>query len=123
MGADFAQNAALLAVAFISAFIGIFKYLKTEAGKGTTKTSTSDVGTVMTASFIDSRVLRELIDTMKVGTEEYARESRKLIRSRQELITALEETTDAVLANTDASVNLLRFMRREGFKGDDSVGS
>lgn len=117
MGGDFAQNAALIAVAIVAALIGVFKYIKTEAGKE--KPATTDNGQVLAASFLDSRLVRELIDAIRNGADEYSREARKMARNRQELISALEETTDATLTNTDALVNMYRFLKRQGTGGDN----
>lgn len=117
MDGTFAQNAALIAVAIVTALIGVFKYIKTEA-KEAAKPVSGDVGHVVAASFLDSRTLRELTDTLKLHMEEYARETRKMNRNRQELITALEETTDAVLTNADATVNMLRFLKRRDYQGE-----
>jgi t-SNARE complex subunit (syntaxin) len=110
---ELAQFAALIAVGIVSAFVGIWKYLRTQSDK-TVKpaTATTDTGAVLAASFIDSRTLRELIDTLRMHMEEYSRETRKMNRNRQELTTALEESTDATLANTDASINMLKFIKR-----------
>ena len=110
MEGELAQNAALLAVAIVTSLVGIFKYLKTEASEA--KPSQTDTGQVMAASFLDARTVRELIETLRVGSEEYARETRKLNKSRQDLITALEEATEAILASTDANVNMVRFFKR-----------
>ncbi len=120
MGGDFAQNAALVAVAIVTALIGVFKYLKTEASKE--KPAQVDVGHVTAASFLDSRLVRELIDTIRLSGEEYAREARKMQRNRQDLISALEESADAMLTNTDALVNMHRFLRRQNAgAGDEPI--
>ena len=123
MNGDFAQLAGVIAVAVVAAFVGIWKYLKTEAAKEKPATHQSDTVSVLAASFIDSRILKELFDTMRLNMEEYSRESRKMNRNRQELTQALEESTDAVLANTDATQNMHRFLRRQhaGLDGLDEI--
>lgn len=115
MGADFAQNAALVAVAIVTALIGVLKYIKTEGSKEKPAITNTE-SSVMAASFIDSRVLRDLIEAVRIQTEEYSRETRKINRSRQELATALEESTDALLANTDAMINMTRFLKKDSVR-------
>lgn len=119
MDGELAQNAAMIAVAIVAAIIGVFKYLKGESNKEKTAT-TEPSAAVVAASFLDSRLIRELIDAIRSGGEEFARESRKQNRIRQELTTALEETTDAVLSNTDATVNMTRFLKKQD-KGENDV--
>ena len=116
MEGEFVQNAALLAVAIVTALIGVFKYIKTEATKSD-KTPAADQQ-VMAASFIDSRVIRELTDTLRNHMDEYARQTRNMNKTRQDLISALEESTDAILSNTDAAVNMLRFLKRRDYQSD-----
>ncbi len=118
MDPEFIKNAALIASAFVAALIGVFKYIKTD-GKSSDK-PISSTEQVMAATFIDSKLLRDLIDTLRTHAEEYGRESRKMNRNRQELSTALEESTDALLSNTDAMINMLRFLRRERAETDDA---
>lgn len=118
MNGEFAQLAGVVAVSIVAAFVGIWKYLNTSGAKEKIAAPTGDSANVVAASFIDSRVLRELIDTMRIGTEEYSRETRKMNRNRQELIQALEESTDATLANTDATQNMHRFLRRQNAGSD-----
>lgn len=123
MGGDLAQNAAMIAVAIVTAMIGVFRYLKTEAGKD--KPATSDTSAVVSASFIDSRLLRELIDTLKTHMEEFGKENRRMNRTRAELTTAMEESTDAILLNTDALINIVRFIKRrdaqQGYNNPDET--
>jgi hypothetical protein len=120
MDPDFAQNAALIAVAIVTALIGVFKYIKTEASKVADKPA--DVGSVLAASFIDNRTLRELIDALRLHMEEYTRENRKINRARSELTSALEEATDAVLANADATINMMRFLKKRDYQGEIERG-
>lgn len=117
MESELVQNVTLFAVTVISVFAAAWKYFKTEFKKDDEKASAhaTNIAHVTAATFLDAKILHELIEAIKSGGEEYARENRKLYRSRQELVTALEEATDAMLANTDASVNLLRFLRRAEF--------
>ncbi len=105
----------MLAVAIVAALIGVLKYVKTEAGKD--KTTSSNSEPVVAATFLDSRLLRELVDGLNAFTEEFSREGRKMNRTRQELTTALEESTDALLTNTDAISNMTRFLKRPTVRG------
>lgn len=119
METDLAQLAGVIAVAVVAAFIGVWNYIKTQASKE--KPAVTDTGQVLAASFLDSRILNELIDTLRSGTEEYSRETKKMNRNRQELIQALEENTDSILANTDATQNMHRFLRRQNTGVDSEI--
>ncbi len=122
MEGDLAQIAAMVAVGIVAAIIGVIKYVKGET-KTEAKSIVSNTEPVIAASFLDSRLLRELVDGLNAFTEEFSREGRKMNRTRQELTTALEESTDAVLSNSDAIINMVRFLRRQETKGvgDDKL--
>ena len=58
-----AQNASIIGIALVSAVVGVFKYLKTEA-KSTTEAPGS-TASVVSASFIDSKILKDLIEAIR----------------------------------------------------------
>jgi hypothetical protein len=119
MDSELAKNALAIAVALVAAIIGVIKYVKTDGSKA--KTSDPETGAVVSASFIDSKLLKELIETLKVHMETYAQESRKINRSRTELTAAMEDSTDAILSNTDALINVMRFIKRRDASQENEI--
>lgn len=112
-----AQQIAVFAVAVLSVILGVYKYIKTEAGKSTNPASAT--GSVVAASFIDSRLLRELIDTLREHQEELGRQSQRLMRSNTDLREAIIDSNEALRVQTDATLNMLRFITRQSYiKGD-----
>ena len=111
-----AQGAGILAVALISAIVGVFKYLKTEA-KTDTVGATSTSSSVISASFIDSKLLKELIEAMRELQEEQGRDAKKSHRLFQDLREAMNELNESTIVQTDTTMNLVRFINREASKG------
>jgi hypothetical protein len=109
---DFVNTAVLLATGIIAAIVAAFKYIKTE---GTKEEKTAPgVGTVVAASFVDSRLLKELIDALREHSEEFARENKKTLRSNQDVREATQECTEAIVVNTDGLLNMMRFIKGRG---------
>lgn len=104
-----AQNAGLIAVALVSAIIGVLRYLKTEA-----KVEPKDAAQqVVAASFVDSKLLKELVEALREHQEETAREIKKLMRTIQDCRDAVQEGTEATILQTDSAANLLKFLSRK----------
>ena len=59
-----AQVAAGIAIALVAAIVGVLKYVKTQ------ETVSPKPGAVLSASFIDSKLLKELIETLREHQEE-----------------------------------------------------
>ncbi len=107
-----AQQIGVLAVAIMSVIVGVYKYFKAESGKITPKpVDTAANQQVVAASFLDSRLIKELIDTLREHMEEYARENKKLTRSNQDVREAVCELTEATIVNTDSQLNMVRFLK------------
>lgn len=105
-----AQGAALIAVALVAAIVGVLKYLKTEAKVDSTPATTNN--SVISASFIDSKLLRELIEALREHQDEQGRDAKKSHRLAQDLREAINEMTEAVIVQTDTTMNLVRFINR-----------
>jgi len=121
-----AQTAGIVALALVSAIIGVFKYLKTEAKEiaagGPAATSNPSV---ISASFVDSKLMKELIEAMRDLQDEQGRDAKKSHRLSQDLREAVNELNESVIVQTDTTMNLVRFINREAHKNrlvDISVG-
>lgn len=112
------QEASIFAVAATSIIVAVYRYLKTETSKLTTKTPTTEstIGQVVAASFVDSKLLKELIDALREHSEEHARVSLRTTRSHSELREAVLESNEVVRLQTDATLNLLRFIKQREIK-------
>jgi hypothetical protein len=108
-----AQQIALFGVMISSVILGIWKYFKTETDKIKPKTQEADATIVTAASFVDTKILRELIDTLREHSEEMGRQSQRITRSQGELRETLIEATEALHVQTNATLNMLRFMNRQ----------
>lgn len=107
-----AQTAGIIAIALVSAIIGVFRYLKTEA-KDSLSPGKGDTASVISASFVDSKLLRELIEALRELQDEQSRDAKKSHRVSQDLKEALNELNEAVVLQTDTSMSLIRFITRE----------
>jgi hypothetical protein len=109
-----AQQVTVFGVMICSVIIGIWKYFKTEAEKVVNKAPTGSTETIVTAaSFVDTKILRELIDTLREHQEELGRQSQRVTRSQQELRETIIESTEALHVQTNATLNMLRFLNRQ----------
>ena len=107
-----AQQIGVFGVMICSVIIGIWKYMKTESDK--LKESTpKEQGVVSAASFVDTKILRELIDTLREHQEETGRQAQRMTRSNQELRESIIESTEALHVQTNATLNILRFMNKQ----------
>jgi hypothetical protein len=102
----------ILAVGLVSVVIGVWKYVKTEASKVPPVKAAEGVNLVVAASFIDSKLLRELIDALRESVEEQSRITLRLTRSQAELREATLESAETAKLQTDAILNMVRFMTR-----------
>lgn len=115
-----AQQIAVFGVMISSVILGVWKYFKTETDK-IHKDKDNDSGSVVTAaSFIDTKLLRELIDTLREHQEELGRQSQRITRSQGELREALIEAIEALHVQTNATLNMLRFMNRQQTMGGNN---
>lgn len=103
-----AQTGGTIAVAIVAAIVGVFSYLKKQAKEAVESGSTN----VLSASFIDSKLLRELIEALREHQEESSRDIKKLLRTTQDLREAVLENTESVIVQTDTSTNMLKFITR-----------
>jgi len=101
------QQAGIIAIALVSAIVGVFKYLKTEASKE----KTAESGSLVAATFLDPKLVRELITTLIEHKDELARESKKIVRANQDARDAIMENSEALGTNTDTMLNLVRFIK------------
>ncbi len=105
-----AQAAAPIAVALFAAIVGVFKYLKTEVKAEPAAVNPSN--SVISASFIDSKLMRELVEALRELQDEQGRDSKKSHRLSQDLREAVNELTEALIVQTDSTMNLVRFINR-----------
>lgn len=98
-----AQGAGTIAIAIVAAIIGVFKYLKTQV-----KPAESGLA----ATFIDPKLIKDVIQSVRDHEESFSRETKKSIRSEQELRDSIIENTEAMILQTDATTNLLKFINK-----------
>lgn len=109
-----AQAIFYVVIAVGTAGTGILSYIKKQAKSDPVPSGAGSP--VVTASFIDSKVLKDLIDVLKDIQEDYSRDSKKTQRLMQELKEATVEQTEATIVQTDTTMNLVRFINREANK-------
>lgn len=110
-----AQNAGMIAIALISTIIGVFKYLKTET-KNILSSEKGEITSAISASFIDSKLLKELIDSIRELQDEQGRDAKKAQRLSQDLRESVNELNESIIVQTDTTMNLVRFINRENNK-------
>mgnify|MGYP006977268303 CR=1 FL=1 len=103
-----AQTAGTIAIAIVAAVIGVLRYIKTQPKD----TASKDTATVVSASFLDSKLVKELIEALREHQEESGRDIKRILRSVQDLRDAVLENTEALVVQTDTSANMLRFITR-----------
>ena len=113
-----AQQVTVFGVMLASVILGIWKYFKTETDKVHEKKD-SNTGVVTAASFVDTKLIRELIDTLREHQEELGRQSQRITRSQGELRETLIEAIEALHVQTNATLNMLRFMNRQNAMQDN----
>lgn len=105
---EWAQFAGIVAVAIVSAIIGVYKYVKTQV--------TSDSTTVPVASGIDSRLIRDVITAIRENQDEQGRDSKKSHRLAQDLKESINELNETIIIQTDATINLVKYINRQESK-------
>lgn len=102
------EVASVISIALIAAITGVFKYLKTEKKEVL-------VNTIDTHS-IDSKLLKELIISLREVQDERSRDSKKSQRLSQDLREAVNELNESIIVQTDTTMNLVRFVNRSANK-------
>jgi hypothetical protein len=111
-----AQLASVVAIALIAAITGVFKYLKTEKKQETTL---SRPEAFITNNSIDSKLLKELIETLREVQDDRGRDAKKGQRLSQDLREAINELNESIIVQTDTTMNLVRFINREKNKNKE----
>src|SRR3712207_1461518 len=112
------QQAAVACVAILSIIIGVYKYIKTEVGKTSDKSSApAATGAVVAASFVDSKLMRELIDALREHQEEHSRIALRVTRASNELREAILDNTEHHRVQTDALLEALRLNSLSNARG------
>jgi hypothetical protein len=106
-----AQAASLIAIALVSSIIGVIRYLKTDA-KDNPPVAGTGTASVVSASFVDSKLLKELIETLREHQDEMGRDAKRTQRILNDHREALCENTEALIVQTDTTGNMLRFLNR-----------
>lgn len=115
-----AQQITIFGVMIGSVILGVWKYFKTETDKVHTKEVTHDTSVVTGASFIDTKLIRELIDTLREHEEEMGRQSQRITRSQGELRESIIELIESLHVNTNSLLNVTRFLnRREKLQAEE----
>lgn len=104
-----AQAALMISISLVAAIVGVIKYLKTEQKTETVPANSS----VISASFIDSKLMRELIEALREHQDEQSRDAKKSHRLSQDLREAVNELNESIIVSTDTTMNLVRFINRE----------
>lgn len=105
------QEVSIISVACISTVIAIWRYIRAESKKDGTPATIKSTE-IVAASFIDSKLLKELIDTIRESDEEAARATSRLIRSNNELRESNIELAETVKLQSDAILNMTRYIGR-----------
>ena len=105
-----AQNAGILSIAIISAVLGVFRYLKTEAKD--TPLNKGDKNSIVEA-FIDPKILKDLINAIREFQDEQSRDAKKAQRLSQDLKESVNELNESIIVQTDTTMSLVRFINRE----------
>lgn len=105
------QEVSIISVACISTVIAIWRYIRAESKKDAPPPSIKTTE-IVAASFIDSKLLKELIDTIRESDEEAARVTSRLIRSNNELRESNIELAETVKLQSDAILNMTRYIGR-----------
>lgn len=115
------QEASIVAVACISTAIAIWRYVRAETKKDTPSSIKSTE--IVAASFTDSKLLKELINTIRESDEEYARISSRILRSQSELRDANIELVEGLKVQSDALLNMTRYITKstKGNNIDDVI--
>lgn len=101
-----AQAAGAVAIVLVSTITAVFRYLKTKAPK-----EPDPATNVVAASFVDSKLLRTLIDRLEDNTEEFSRESKKTQKHLADLKDAINENTEASIVQSDTYSSLVKLLR------------
>lgn len=105
------QEVSIISVACISTVIAIWRYIRAESKKDGSTTSIKSTE-IVAASFVDSKLLKELIDTIRESDEEASRVTSRLIRSNNELRESNIELAETVKLQSDAILNMTRYIGR-----------
>jgi hypothetical protein len=105
-----AQGVFYTVIALGAAITAILGYAKKQQKDDDPAASTAGV---ISASFIDSKLLRELIEAMRELQDEQSRDAKKSHRLSQDLREAVNELNESIIVQTDTSMNLVRFIQRE----------
>jgi len=106
------QQLTVFGVMISSVILGVWKYFKTETDK-VQKKHPADTSIVTAASFIDTKLIRELIDTLREHEEEMGRQSQRITRSQGELRESIIELIEGMHVNTNSLLNITRFLNRQ----------
>jgi hypothetical protein len=102
-----------------TALTGVWSYFnKKDKGDASTTpgSSAASSASVISASFIDSKLLKELIEAMRELQDEQGRDAKKAHRLSQDLREAVNELNESMIVQTDTTMNLVRFINREATK-------
>ena len=109
---NWAQALFYIVLALGTAYTGIKGYTKKVAKEYIAEEAQSS-SAVISASFIDSKLLKELIDALREIQEELGRDNKKSHRLLQDLRESINELNESLIVQTDTTMNLVRFINRQ----------
>jgi Tfp pilus assembly protein PilO len=105
------QQITVFGVMLVTVVIGIWKYIKTQTDTVHKKEPQQET-IVTAASFVDTKLIRELIDTLREHEEEMGRQSQRITRSQGELRESMIELIEGLHVNTNSLLNIVRFLNK-----------
>lgn len=111
---QWAQAMFYIIIAAGTALTGVYSYFNKKAKEDDPSSAAgSSTASVISASFIDSKLLKELIEAMRELQDEQGRDAKKAHRLSQDLREAVNELNESIIVQTDTTMNLVRFINRE----------
>lgn len=92
--------------------LALYRYAKTEAKPVAAAAANAASASVISASFTDSKLLKELVEAIREFQEDLGRDSKKTHRLLQDLREAVNELNESTIVQTDTTMNLVRFINR-----------
>ncbi len=112
-----AQAIFYIVIAIGAASTAIIGYVKKQAKEDAEQAvSSSGSSAVISASFIDSKLLKELIEGIREIQDELGRDAKKSQRLLQDVRESVNELNESIIVQTDTTMNLVRFINREANK-------
>jgi len=117
-----AQAVFYLVIAIGAGSTGLLGYFRKKAKEdASSPAGTSGTAQILSASFIDSKLLKELIESLRELQDERSRDDKKSHRLLQDLRDSMNNLNETVLLQTDATANLVRFVNRDAARHKETL--